>query len=304
MQKDALNQPHSVLPSGGPQKSARPDIFSYTKLSTYLNDYFLYKKQSIAHFSFGMWSKAIGFSSTATLTHFCNGDRVPKGEKKDQLINYLKLKKNEAQYFDLLVEMQSSKLCAEKSQEILIGHARKLRPIVREQLDEALLGAGNKWILAATKLMLSTERLADLCSSQLVRLFRFDLSAKAIKEAVLQLNFLGLCERIDDETYRAKKEVVATANDIQNINIQAYHRDILALSAQALSEVDVSQRQFSAITFTGTRQKYERLLALMRELENECVSDGPDSAQETEIYQFNMQLFPLTQIEDQQRTIQ
>ena len=145
----------------------------------------------------------------------------------------------------------------------------------------------SEWQYGAILALLSIKR----CSiSSIIK--KLGLSNNEAQSAMLRLKRLGLA-KYENNTWHSTQEflrVKATPSEA----IKKYHRQVLLLATKALDNQDFASRDFSNITLTldlaKIQEAKERIIKFQGELAHLLEGENP-----TEVYQFSMQLFSLSQ---------
>jgi len=121
---------------------------------------------------------------------------------------------------------------------------------------------------------------------------RLGLSKKTVSASIENLVRLGLLENIDG-ILRSTEKTLTTTFDIPSSAIRKNHLQGLELAQDALREIPVELRDYSAITVTFDPERLavikSKIENFRRELMNEMLSTP-----KKEVYRLQIQLFPLT----------
>src|SRR4051812_35357408 len=90
------------------------DLFQYTDYRKYLRDYYEAKRAALKSFTHRHISQAVGFKSTGTFAQILQGKTNISTQTIAHFVDFLGHKKDEADYFELLVLFNQSKGHAEK----------------------------------------------------------------------------------------------------------------------------------------------------------------------------------------------
>ena len=123
---------------------------------------------------------------------------------------------------------------------------------------------------------------------------RLNLPVLRAQEILRGLEAADLVQKTHD-TYRVKPHGgLTTSQDIVCEALQKAHQNELALASRKLSQVPVSQRDFSSRTFAIDSRKLPEAKKLIRRFSQEMgdlLTDGPKD----QVYLLAVQLFPLTE---------
>lgn len=124
---------------------------------------------------------------------------------------------------------------------------------------------------------------------------RLGISVAESKEAMERLLRLKVIEQKPDGSYVRTSRRVRTTDDILNVSLQKAHHQNLELAQEALIEVPVELRDFSAITMPASPHLLPKAKELIRKFQDD-LSELLESESGTEVYKFCTQLFPLTKV--------
>ncbi|MBX3018758.1 MAG: DUF4423 domain-containing protein [Bdellovibrionaceae bacterium] len=124
-----------------------------------------------------------------------------------------------------------------------------------------------------------------------------NLSESTVQDSVEKMTSQNLLLRDADGTLSPTGLSYFTTDDIPSLVIQAAHRDGLSLSAQALEEVPTLERDFTALTFSGSSRQLARAKKEIRRCLDR-VSQIMASPDKDQVYRMSIQLFPVLKTKD------
>jgi uncharacterized protein (TIGR02147 family) len=122
---------------------------------------------------------------------------------------------------------------------------------------------------------------------------RLGIQKERILKIVKDLEDLKFIASNPDGTFTRKVPSLETSEEIENKALQASHQEALKLASEKLINTDVKQRDFSSVTMAINPDRLPEAKAIIREFQEKLYALLADGLQ-TEVYQFNCQLFPLT----------
>ncbi len=97
--------------------------------------------------------------------------------------------------------------------------------------------------------------------------------------------------------FKQSTKALHTSAEIPSAAVRKYHRQNLELASQKLDEVDLTQREFTSITFAVDPKKLLKAKEMMNYFKNElCQFMG--SGEKSEVFTLALQLFPVTNIKE------
>ena len=204
----------------------------------------------------------------------------------------MQLNKDEARYFKLLVKSENSQSEEERELYVELLQNEKNR---HSELDETVFRdddfLGNSLAFTLLNMPYMSKKLP---LSDYKKVLKHKADAQEIYSAIekaVELGFLKIEE--DGTTTRLKKDVRSPRGEVIEAS-HKYYREVSDKAMQSLS-VDISEREFQCFALPVSKRKLPQLKELFRsfrkELTHFCAHEGD------EIYQVNLQLFPLTEIQ-------
>lgn len=92
---------------------------------------------------------------------------------------------------------------------------------------------------------------------------------------------------------------VTTGHEVRSLAIGNYHRQMLERAAESITEVSRELRDISALTVCVHRDRVAEFKARIHEFREQLLEFGDSEENPEVVYQLNIQLFPLTQIEEE-----
>ncbi|MEQ1876373.1 MAG: DUF4423 domain-containing protein [Bdellovibrionia bacterium] len=99
--------------------------------------------------------------------------------------------------------------------------------------------------------------------------------------------------RIEGKRLLRTSQSVTTGDDVPSRVIRRHHKEKLTLAAAALEELDVSRREFLAITMPACSAQMSELKSKLRKLADKFVR-ASEERPPNEVYALNIQFFPLS----------
>lgn len=203
---------------------------------------------------------------------------------------------DEKKYFELLIKHDHEKQALEK--EKLFAEIRlKQKSYDLSILEQDQLKFLSQWYCVCIYVLLSNKKYGEN-----THLIEKRLSARVsklqISEALDLLLELKLIKKDEDGVLIQNSGHISTSDKVQSIAIQEYHRQMANLSLLALTNLEVNQREFDGVTVAVDQKKLQLIKEKTRKLRDEINSLCSDIEDSDEVWQLNLQLFPLTTIGD------
>lgn len=264
-------------------------LFDYSDFRQYLADSYAQKKRANPGYSHRVFAKQAGLSSPSHLLMIIRGERNLSMKTIEKFAQGLKLTTKEKRYFELLVLLNQTEdltLKAKYFSDIMMMKlaAKKLHKLEKEKFEFL-----SNWYVVAIYVLTD---LADFHNDPhwIAKRLGGKITSSQVREALETLQKLGLL----DESFRQVAGAVTVPDDTKSVAVFQYHRSMIALANEALRLLPVQEREMAGATIAVPKSKLpeikEKIRAFRQELNRLASSyENPD-----EIYQLNIQLFPLT----------
>jgi len=236
-------------------------------------------------------ARKAGIKSPGQLTLIVQGDRRLTARSADLLAKALALKGRRRALLLAFARLDSGKSEAEKSaarEEII-----RLKSFREEfQLSAKQYSFLAVWYYPVIYAMLENAPGVVDPAAFAARLGR-GVSASQVDAALADLSALGLITGDDAGAWCTTQASLTTPQDVQDLAAAKYHRNVLGLAEQALS-LPLTEREFGGITMALPRRLLPHVKERMRALRRELNELAAQVATPADIYQLNLQLFPVT----------
>jgi uncharacterized protein (TIGR02147 family) len=271
----------------------KPDIFTYLEYRSFLKDAFEFVKVAAPKLSYRTFAKRSGFSSPNFFQLVVQGKRNLSSANVVLVAKAFKLNKQEMDFFQNLVGYDQSQNVDEKNlyyQRILRNkHNTAIKsldrsqyeffshwyiPVVREMLAHSLFNGESTWI---------AERIYPRITASQVE------SAKSIvlKMGLVQQNpASGKWTLID--------AVIATDSEPSHLALRNYHMSAIQLAHDSLKAFSQKERDIRSVTIGLSKSAFVELKSRMEKVWLEILDFAGAQHEVENVYQVNLQLFPLT----------
>ncbi|MBI4405298.1 MAG: TIGR02147 family protein [Deltaproteobacteria bacterium] len=244
-------------------------------------------------------ARKAGFSSPATLGMIRKGHRRLTPAVAERLAKALSLTGRKKRYLVTLAEFE----CSESEQNKLEKKEELIK--LRSLSEEKSLTLQQYRCLA----LWYYPALYTLVSSQLFRRDPLWIANKLggkitptqIKQAIGDLLNLGLL-REENGSLVPVDQTLTTSEDVKSVAVRRYHEQMISKAGEALS-LPLETREMNGVTICISKKSVqaikEKIRAFRKEL-NETFSQDPEAQ---EVYQINIQFFPLTKNAQEQETV-
>jgi uncharacterized protein (TIGR02147 family) len=269
------------------------NIFEYSDYRIFLKDYYESRKHNNPEFTYRYIAEHVGFKSAGHFTQILKGSINLSISMASNFAEFLRLGKKEAEYFELLVRFNQAKTHSEKKrcfERILRFKDLKIAAIGPDQYDYF-----NKWYYVAIREVLAyypfKGNYADLAKK-----LKPSISPAEAKKAIDLLLRLGLIVRSDDGMYRKVTPALSADPVGKSVAIANQALDTMRLAGEALDRFPKEQRNISGVAFSVSAQTFETMQDEVRKFRKKILDLAKADASPDGVYQFNVQLFPLTDV--------
>jgi uncharacterized protein (TIGR02147 family) len=267
------------------------DIFQYTDYRKYLRDYYEAKRASQKEFTHRHISQAMGFKSTGTFAQILQGKTNITSQTSGHFVRLLALKKDEADFFELMVLFSQSKGHAEKKryfEKILSFPKSKLK-----QVDSTQYAFYEKWHYSVIREVLAFHPFKD-DYRELARMLEPPISTAEAQKAIKLLEELKLIRRNDEGVFEKSDPVITSGYDTRSLAVNQFIVETLDLAKTALDKLPREERSLSALTLSLPEDGYAKVEEKIKEFRRELLEMARNCPDPKRVIQVNFQLFPVT----------
>jgi len=270
------------------------NIFEYSDYRMFLKDYYESHKKYNPEFTYRHIAERVGFKSAGHFTQIIKGLINLSVSMAGNFAEFLKFGKKEAEYFELLVRFNQAKTHAEKKrcfERILKFKELKIAAIRPDQYEYF-----DKWYYVAIREVLAYHPFKDNYA-ELGKKLKPSVSATEAKRAIDLLLRLGLIARTVDGTCK-KVSPSLSANPVgKSVALANQALDTMRLAGEALDRFPREQRNISGVAFSVSARTFETMRKEVRNFRKRILDLAQADSCPDGVYQFNVQLFPLTEIQ-------
>lgn len=267
-------------------------VLNFSDYKSFLRSFHEEKKLLQASWTYGRWAQLLKLGGTSVLTMIINGNRHPGSVVTQKLIRFFDFNKSEEQHFKNLVLLQKVSTDPELSlmvmENIQKAHPNKDFKLIDDQTFRSIA----HWHYYTIREMV---HLADFRedANWIAKKLRFAVTPLKIKKAIKDLLELGFLERVEGKLQQKMKDYY-TEDDISNEALKRFHEQMIDHAKKSLRSCPVESREIRGFTLCVDQTQIEEMKESLRKLE-ESFSGKFEKPNGSNIYQLNIQFFPLTQ---------
>jgi uncharacterized protein (TIGR02147 family) len=269
-----------------------PTLTQYSDYRLYLRDYYETHKASNPDFSYRFLALRAGINSSAFYKYVIEGKRNLTKASLLKTCLALKLKDREAEYFENLVFFNQAKTLREKN--VFFDRLTKLRgQYDKRRVVQDQYAFYSEWHHSAIREMLSCTSVKDDFEALASRLAPA-ITPKQARESISLLSKLGLIKKNAQGRWTPCDPVLTTGEPLDAQVIQDFQLRMLALASEAYTRFGSDERLMSTVTFSISSDTLDVFKRRIRELRSEMLEAARLDEAADRVYQFNLQLFPLS----------
>lgn len=269
----------------------KPSIFVYTNYRTFLADLYEHLKETTDYFSYRYFAKKAGFKSPNYLKLVIEGDRNLSDDSLEKFIVAFKFNKSETAFFKNLVGFTQASNNSERAEfalKILQSKIyQKLNPLREEQLKyySTWYQIGVRELALCKKVKNNPEWIA--------KQFRPELKVSEAKAAVESLIRLGMLKEENGEL-KASEQNVTTSDEVISSLVGIYHRKMMDKAKDSIDNAKAVEREISSICVPVSEETFLKMKERIQDFRKELIALASQDQDPNQVYQLNLQLFPLT----------
>lgn len=272
-----------------------PSIYDFLDYRQFLRSFYEAEKARLPAFSYRYFARKAGFSSPNFLQLVIEGQRNLGKDSVERFVKALKLPAEEANFFRDLVAFNQAKNISEKNLYFeKVVQSRRFQ--VWRKLDGALLEYLRHWYYPAIRELAGRADFRDDPGWIADQLWA-RVSREEIARALGVLESLQLLVRGPDGRLSRGEPTVSTgpeARGAAKVVAAAFLRQMLERASESIDAVPPERRDVGSITVAVKKETIPELQERIRKFRRELLDRCDQDRDPTEVYQVNIQLFPLT----------
>ncbi|MGE0172911.1 MAG: TIGR02147 family protein [Oligoflexales bacterium] len=265
-----------------------PKILDYLDYRPYIRDKLAHMQAKDAKYSQRWLAKRANFQSPHLLSMIIAGKRSLSKDKVEQLAKALKLNHWETEYFGIIVDLSHSD-DAEVRKNLLNRIRISFQTGLFSSLDDDGLEIFREWYIPAIRELVS---LKDFQLSPAWIAEMLGIEAAEAEDALKLLIDKGFVE-MTDSTLKRSEPSIHNHKKYYPMIINKYHMQMVEKSFKAMP-LSVEKRYAECLTFAMPRRLMPHLREAIRRFFREIDTLVESHDGREEVYQLNVQLFPLT----------
>ena len=273
-----------------------PEIENYLDYRMFIKDHYAYQKSKNASFSFRSFALKAGLSSPSHFKMVADGTRNLSPKTLQKFIKGLSLDEKTANYFEALVyfnqaqDDESRSKCFKKLIEL------KSNRIDSTSLEDCSFEFLSNWYIVAIYVLIGSRNFKN-DHQWIVKKLNSKVSLSEVKRALTLMLKLNLIKPDPEKGYVQSNGSISAADDTKNIAVYNYHKQMNQIAGDCLDKVDPDLREFNGATISISVEDLPLLKEKIRQFRKEINQLTSQELDGKEVYQMNVQLFPLSSVE-------
>jgi uncharacterized protein (TIGR02147 family) len=269
------------------------EVFDYLEYRKLLKDLYEARKSVNSYFSYRFIGQRVGFSSAGFFTNIIAGKRNISNTIIFKFSELFKFNRKEAEYFELLVNYDQAE--DHNRKRYYFERLLAMRKSTVHELTAAQYRYFDNWYNVTVRELLNYYKFTGNFE-ELAKKLDPPITAKEAKKAVQLLEKLDLIRKDEDGTYSVTDKTITTVPQIPLVAVHNFQLACMELAKEAIDRFPYNERSISTLTLSVSEESFrsitEKLAAFRREV-LELVKNDQDLI--NRVYQFNFQIFPMTQ---------
>ncbi len=270
-----------------------PSIFLYIDYRQYLDNVFLNLRKTERGFSYRNFAK-LANSSSPNLLQLIKARKLNLSSSQlAALAKSLKLNKKQERYFETIVGFDHAKNHSEKNkyfQRIFLNREYQLVKTINKKHYEYF----SQWYNPVIREMVTIPEYNDDPGWIAERIVP-QISAHKVKMGIELLESLKLISRNSDNTrWILRDSTISTPSQVLSMAVVKYHQDIITIARDAIERFNSNQRDIRSVTLSLNSEGFKELKKRMEAFWKEILLFADSQDEKDQVFQANMQLFPLS----------
>lgn len=278
-------------------KGTQTSIYGYSDYRQYLADFYSAKKSVNPGYSHRVFAKQAGLSSPSHLLMIIKGERNLSIKTIEKFAEGMHLSSKEKRYFELMVMFNQTndlQMKAKYFSEIMVlkMSSKKLHKLEKEKFDFL-----SKWYVVAVYVLVDLKNFKSDPQWISKRLGN-TITAVQAKEALDNLTKLEMIATDGEGSFKQTSGAITVPDDTRSVAVFNYHQSMIRLAAEALRNTPQNLREMNGATITIPKEKLPEIKEKIRAFRKEINQLASSYENSDEVFQLNIQLFPLTAVEE------
>lgn len=269
-------------------------VFDYLDYRDFLQDYYNDRKKNDAYFSYRFMGARVHLHASH-LIRILQKQRHITLKSIPGFAGLCKMSLREREYFEALVNFNKAK--SETQAKSAFERLLSLSSLDKRQLRADQYELFQHWYYGAIQVLFSFVPFKDDYAALAKRLSP-PISVHQAKKAVALLERLDLIRRNCNGYFELSDQFVTTGDKWKSLAARVFQHETIRLADESLDRHAKELRDISTVTIGITKKDLPLLRETIAEFRQSLLRIAKDGDAPDDVYQFNVQLFPLTLADD------
>jgi uncharacterized protein (TIGR02147 family) len=271
-------------------------VFAYREYREFLRDSFDELKRERRGFSHRAFARMAGFASSNFVHLVMQGKRNLSVSGIQKVARALKLKKSEAIFFENLVLFDQARTDAERNiyyERIAADH----RYAKVHHLEKSQFEYYSRWYVPVIREMVLLNNFSE-DPEWIARNIVPNITSREAGEAISLLLDLGLIERDGAGRLVQRTRHISSGDAVASLALSNYQCEMIERAAKSIDSSPADVREVGSVTFAVSKKRLVEAKRMIREFRSRLSSFLSEEEAAEAVYQFNVQLFNLSRVDE------
>lgn len=267
------------------------DIYEYIDYRKLLKDLYEEKKAQFPFFSYRYIAQKVGFSSAGFFANVIQRKRNISSEFIFKFAQVFKFKRNETEYFELLVLFDQAKNHDQKKyyfEKILSSKKSKIKVTDAQHYEFY-----SKWYHTAIREVLDVYKF-DGDYAELAKRVSPPITPTEARKSIELLEKMGFIKKADKGQYSQTEEFITTGYGAKSVAITNFLVSTIDLARQAIDRYPRDERSMSTLSFSCSPDGYKQIDERLKTFRREILEIVRADKNRDRVYHVNFHVFPLS----------
>jgi len=279
-------------------ESSALSVFDYLDYREFLRDFYHHQKQKHFYFSFRFLSRKTKIDP-AHIVRVFQGKRHLSEKSLAPFIALCGFKRDEKQYFDRLVAFNMARTDRQASR--AFKELLSLSSVKSSTLRPEQYAFYTKWYYTAVRALVAMRCFTSKDCRKIAQLLSPPITAGQARESINLLLKLHLIEKDPAGILKITDMHITTGDQWRSLAAKAFQSETLRLAQESLDRHAKDLRDISTVTIGIKRSRMDELRERIAEFRKSMAHIAEEDAEPDDVYQLNIQLFPLTDSKNRER---
>jgi uncharacterized protein (TIGR02147 family) len=266
------------------------NLYEYLDYRDYLAEHYAWNKKQSSFFSYRYVQQKTGLDASFYVKVLQKQRHIAE-KNIDVLSRFLQLSSQEIEYFNCLVHFNKSK--RDDQSKFYFEKLFSLKTPGARTLDKDKYDYFTNWYTIPIREMLAIRPFSGNFKELSLRLNPPITEAQA-KKAIKTLENLELVRKNSQGIYEVTDAFLTTDSTLRSIAVRNFQREMGRLGIEAIERFEPEKRDISTLTVSTSQANQLIIKERINEMRREIMKLVEQDNNPEEVFQFNIQIFPLT----------